>query len=173
MSKKHKAANTIALVTKQEMDIGIKSGARAKLAEKLGAVLASNYLLGLKTQNYHWNVTGIHFISLHEMFAAQYADINTANDELAERIRALGYPAPASFREYNKLSFLKEESATPEAAETMVENLLNDHEAMARECRDLAEMAENAGDGVTTDLMVVRMESHEKTAWMLRATLRK
>lgn len=170
MSKKAKAFE---LVQKSSVDTGIKSGARSKIAEKLGTVLASNYLLTLKTRNYHWNVTGANFTSLHELFDVQYTALSAATDLLAERIRALGLPAPATFREFGKLSFLKEDSTAPADSDAMLANLLADHEAMARECRALMEAADAANDGVTNDMMVERCDYHEKTAWMLRATLGK
>ena len=173
MSKKVKATKSIELVAKSGVDTGIKASARAKLAEKLGTVLASNYTLTLKTQNYHWHVTGANFISLHEMFGEHYTVLSAATDELAERVRALGHFAPATFREFGKLSFVKEDATAPATAEAMVGNLLVDHEAMARECREVKTTAEDAGDDVTTDMMVERCAYHEKTAWMLRATLGK
>ncbi len=163
------AKKNISLVMKPEQDTGIKAASRAKLAEKIARVLASNYLLGLKTQNCHWNVTGPHFHSLHGMFEEQYNAIAAANDVLAERIRALGHAAPGSFREFSKLAFLKEEPL--EKPQSMLQALLADHEKMATECRKVMEAGEEAGDGATHDLMIERLDFHEKTAWMLRATL--
>jgi starvation-inducible DNA-binding protein len=168
MSKKSKA---LALISSSDLQIGLKINARAKVAAELGALLASNYLLTLKTQNYHWNVTGAHFHSLHGMFDAQYTELAAANDTLAERIRALGFPAPATFHEYGKLTLLREDDAPLTSAEAMVAALLADHETMARHFRELIKTADDAGDDVSNDLAVERTDYHDKTAWMLRATL--
>jgi starvation-inducible DNA-binding protein len=171
MGKKTTSAKTFNLVSSRSPNTGIKSGHAAKLAAALGKVLANTMTLAMKSQNYHWHVSGLHFYSLHEMFGAQYTEINTANDALAERIRALGHLAPATFREYLKISSITEDSALPKNAEVMIKTLLADHEAVVRSCREVMELGEEAGDGVTHDLMNQRMEFHEKTAWMLRATL--
>jgi len=165
MSKKSKA---IALV-KQSADTGLKANVRSKLAEKIGRILASNYVLMLKTQNCHWNVTGPQFHALHVMFEEQYTELFAANDVLAERIRALGHFTPATYREFGKLSFIKEEEFAD--AQGMLKSLLADHEKMAGECRMVMEAGEEAGDGATHDLMIERLDIHEKTAWMIRATL--
>lgn len=173
MSKKAKATKAIQLVSKPAMDTGIKATSRAKMAQKMGEVLASNYVLALKTQNYHWNVTGMHFQSLHALFELQYTEISATSDLLAERIRALGFFAPATFREFAKLSFVKEDTTAPANAEAMVANLLADHETMVRECRKALDFADEIDDDVSEGMLAERCDYHEKTAWMLRATLGK
>jgi len=152
-----------------EVDIGIDAKAREAISKELSRLLADSYTLYLKTQNYHWNVTGPMFRSLHLMFEEQYMELRDAVDAIAERIRALGYPAPGSFAEYSKLGSMAEEEGIPEAME-MVRRLATGHEATARTARDVVKIAEPAGDVATVDLATVRIETHEKTAWMLRAT---
>jgi starvation-inducible DNA-binding protein len=152
-----------------EVDIGIDPKAREAIAKELSRLLADSYMLYLKTQNYHWNVTGPMFRSLHLMFEEQYMELRDAVDEIAERIRALGFPAPGSFKEYSELGSVAEEEGIPEALE-MVRRLAAGHEAVARTARGVVEIAEPAGDVATVDLATVRIETHEKTAWMLRAT---
>ncbi len=152
-----------------EIDIGIDAKAREAISKELSRLLADSYTLYLKTQNYHWNVTGPMFRSLHLMFEEQYIELRDAVDGIAERIRALGYPAPGSFKEFAALGSGAEEEGTPEAME-MVRRLAAGHEATARTARDVVKIAEPAGDVATVDLATVRIETHEKTAWMLRAT---
>lgn len=152
-----------------KVNIGIDDTARKELSGQLGHLLADSYTLYLKTQNYHWNVTGPMFRSLHLMFEEQYMELRDGVDELAERIRALGHPAPGSFIEFSRLTTIPEEEGSPEAMD-MVRGLAEGHETAARTARTVVEAAEAAGDVATADLATVRIETHEKTAWMLRAT---
>lgn len=151
-----------------QVDIGIDAGKRKQIAGGLSRVLADTYLLYLKTHNYHWNVTGTLFNSLHLMFETQYTALAVAIDLIAERIRALGFPAPGSFASYSKVTSIKEEEGVPEARE-MVANLVTAHETVARVAREVLKEAEEAGDQVSVDLLTQRMQEHEKTAWMLRS----
>jgi starvation-inducible DNA-binding protein len=148
---------------------GLSASTRAAHAKAVGEVLASTYILMLKTHNYHWNVAGPYFSSLHSLFQAQYEALFEAVDELAERIRALGAKAPGSFTEFSKISIVKEDSTAPKNWEVMVKNLLNDHETLARRLHDIISEAADAGDDATADLLTNRLDEHEKTAWMLRA----
>lgn len=143
-----------------------------KIAEQLGHFLADTYLLYLKTQNFHWNVTGPHFHSLHKMFEEEYIDLAAASDEIAERIRALGVHAPASFTQFLKLTMLKEETGKPNA-EQMLQQLLNDHLQLKEHASKIFTLAQESDDEVTMDLLIERMDVHEKTAWMLRSSLPK
>ena len=143
---------------------------RTIVAEHFSRYFASTYTLYLKTQNFHWNVTGPHFHSLHVMFEEQYLELAASLDALAERIRALGERAPASYSEFSKLSEIMEESKTIKAME-MVSQLLSDHQSMARMGRELVELAETENDNVSADMIIQRIENHEKTAWMLRSIL--
>lgn len=152
-----------------QVDTGIDPEAREKVADGLSRLLADTYTLYLKTQGYHWNVEGPMFRSLHLMFEEEYMDLRDAADEIAERIRALGHPSPGSYAEFSKLSSVSDEEGTPEAME-MVRRLVTGHEAVIRTARGLVETAEGAGDFATADLATGRIEVHEKTAWMLRAT---
>ena len=152
-----------------DINIGISDTARKEIAGHLGNLLADTYTLYLKTQNYHWNVEGPMFRSLHLMFEEQYIELRDAVDEIAERIRSLGYPAPGSFTEYAALSTVSEGTTGTEAMD-MVRGLAEGHEASARTARAVVAAAEEAGDVATADLATVRIETHEKTAWMLRAT---
>jgi starvation-inducible DNA-binding protein len=142
-----------------------------KVAEELGHFLADTYALYLKTQNFHWNVTGPLFYTLHKMFEEQYLELASAVDEIAERIRSLGGYTPASFSQFNQLSSLKEEKEKVEAV-SMVEKLLKDHETLAQHATHLIETAQTAGDEGTADLLIQRLKVHEKFAWMLRSSLR-
>lgn len=151
-----------------KIDIGISEADRKGIAEGLSKLLADNYTLYLKTQNYHWNVTGNMFQTLHQLFENQYQDLAAANDELAERIRALGFPAPGSFASYNKLSSVKDATGVPKA-EDMVKELIADNETVIRTARSILPLVEKAGDQPTMDLIADRMQVHEKTAWMLRS----
>jgi len=152
-----------------EVNIGIDDTARKELSGQLGHLLADSYTLYLKTQNYHWNVTGPMFRSLHLMFEEQYIELRDAVDELAERIRALGFPAPGSFVEFSRLTTIPESKGSPEAMD-MVRDLAESHETAARTARSVVEAADAARDVATADMATVRIETHEKTAWMLRAT---
>ena len=140
------------------------------VTDTLKTILASNYVLYTKTQHFHWNVMGPHFQTLHVMFEAQYSALAEANDELAERIRALGEFAPGTHVKFNELSFIKEQPENPKA-EAMVQELLNDHEAMIWHLQQGIEQAAGVNDDGTADLLTVRIEFHQKTAWMLRSFL--
>ena len=150
------------------INLGIKN--TTAVATAVSRYLASTYTLYLKTQNFHWNVAGEHFYSLHLLFEAQYEDLQGATDTLAERIRALGLRAPASFAEFSTLSEVIEEPKTVKAM-VMVSQLLADNQMMARSGRELISLAEAEGDDATADLIVGRLEAHEKAAWMLRSIL--
>ena len=151
-------------------DIGLKDNARKAAAAALGKVLGSTYVLYLKTQGFHWNVTGPQFIQLHEMFGAQYAQLAAAVDELVERIRALGEPAPGSYAQFKKLSVIDEQTEVL-PPQKMLAELVADHEALVRLARETQETVEDLGDTEPGDIVVGRMKEHGKTAWMLRAHL--
>ena len=152
------------------IDIGISDKDRKKIAEGLSHFLADSYTLYLMTHNFHWNVTGPQFNSLHNMFMTQYTEQWTALDEIAERIRALGYPAPGTYKEYVKLASIKEVEGVPPAME-MVALLVKAQEATARTARKLLPLVADANDQPTADLLTQRLNIHEKTAWMLRSLL--
>ena len=151
------------------MENGITDEARKELAEGLAELLADTYGLYLKTHGYHWNVEGPMFRTLHLMFEEQYQELATAVDDIAERIRALGRYAPASYTEFASLSEIPEAKSVPEAME-MVKDLADGHEALVARARKLVSAAEEANDVATADLVTGRIEVHEKTAWMLRST---
>ncbi|NBC26410.1 MAG: DNA starvation/stationary phase protection protein [Bacteroidetes bacterium] len=153
-----------------EINIGISETNRKKIADGLSKVLADTYMLYLKTHNYHWNVTGEHFHSLHEQFEEQYTELAAAIDEIAERIRALGHRAPASFREYNEITTIDEDNVQPKAME-MVRRLAVDNETVLRTARQALPACEEAGDEASIDLITERLHTHSKTAWMLRSHL--
>ncbi len=153
-----------------QIDIGIPEADRAKIAEGLTRVLADTYTLYLKTHNYHWNVTGPMFNTLHTMFEVQYNELWMAVDEIAERIRSLGEYAPGSYGAYADLTSIEEDSGVPKA-EAMLANLVKGHEAVARTAREVFPLAEDASDEPTADLLTQRMQASEKTAWMLRSML--
>lgn len=140
------------------------------VVEALSALLASSYTLYLKTHNYHWNVTGPMFTTLHTLFETEYTELATAVDEIAERIRALGAFAPGSYSAFAKLSTVKEENGRPEAKE-MIRVLVSDQEAVASSARRVIEAAEVANDQASADLATRRLDVHEKNAWMLRSHL--
>ena len=152
------------------IDIGISDSARKKIAEGLSAFLADSYTLYLMTHNFHWNVTGPMFNSLHAMFMGQYTEQWTALDEIAERIRALGHPAPGTYKEFVKLASIKEVEGVPKAMD-MIRHLVAAQEATARTARSLFPVVDEANDQPTADLLTRRLEVHEKTAWMLRSLL--
>jgi starvation-inducible DNA-binding protein len=154
------------------IDIGISERDRRKLSDGLSKLLADTYTLYLKTHNYHWNVTGPMFQTLHLMFETHYNELALAVDLIAERIRALGHVAPASYRAFSKLSTIREEDGVP-AATAMIRNLVKGHEAVAKTARQVFEMADAANDQPTADLLTQRLQIHEKTAWMLRSLLAK
>jgi len=154
------------------IDIGIPPKSRAQIAAGLSRVLADSYTLYLKTHNYHWNVTGPQFNTLHTMFEQQYTELATAVDEIAERIRALGHPAPGSYRAFAKLTKIEEEEKVPRAAE-MIRQLVIGQETVVRTAREIFPLADEAHDEPTADLLTQRMQLHEKNAWMLRSMLEK
>jgi starvation-inducible DNA-binding protein len=154
----------------ESIDIGIPEGQRRKIGDGLARLLADTYTLYLKTHNFHWNVTGPMFNTLHLMFEGQYMELATAVDLIAERIRALGYPAPASYSQFAKLTSLKEETGTP-SAEQMIRQLVKDQEAVVRTAREVFPLVDEAHDEPSADLLTQRMQVHEKTAWMLRSLL--
>jgi starvation-inducible DNA-binding protein len=154
------------------IDIGIDEKDRRAISEGLSRLLADSYTLYLKTHNYHWNVTGPMFSTLHTMFEGQYTELATAVDEIAERIRALGFPAPGSYRRFAALTAIEEENDVPDARE-MIRQLLVGQETVARTAREVFAVADRVNDEPTADLLTQRMQIHEKTAWMLRSMLGK
>ena len=153
------------------IDIGISKQDRAAIAAGLSKLLADTYTLYLTTHNFHWNVTGPMFNSLHDMFMTQYTELWNAVDPIAERIRALGHVAPGSYAEFGQLSSLPDAPATPPKALKMVRILVDGHEAVARTARSMLPVVEAASDEPTTDILVQRLTVHEQTAWMLRSLL--
>lgn len=149
--------------------IGLDANARKSVAAALNNVLADTYTLYMKTHVYHWNVTGPQFHTLHVMFEEQYREMWAALDELAERVRALGVFAPAGGKAFADLTAVESADKEPPAAEQMVKNLLADHETLVRRAREALETASDAGDVASEDLLTQRIQTHEKTAWMLRA----
>ena len=152
------------------IDIGISEKERAKIAEGLSGLLADSYTLYLMTHNFHWNVTGPMFNTLHLMFMGQYTEQWNALDLIAERIRALGFPAPGSYKEFVKRASIKEVDGVPKA-DDMIRHLVSAQEATARTARKLFPLVEKANDQPTADLLTQRLDIHEKTAWMLRSLL--
>src|SRR5687767_5490521 len=153
-----------------DINIGIAPKQREQIAASLSKVLADTYTLYLKTHNFHWNVTGPMFQTLHLMFEQHYNELALAVDSIAERIRALGLPAPGTYKQFAALSSIKEEDGVPKAQE-MIRLLVQGHEAVARTSRGVFTIAEEANDQPTCDLLTQRMQVHEKTAWMLRSLL--
>jgi starvation-inducible DNA-binding protein len=153
-----------------KIDIGISTNDRAKIAQGLADLLADSYTLYLMTHNFHWNVTGPMFNTLHLMFMEQYTEQWNALDMIAERIRALGFPAPGTYKEFVKRATIKEVEGTPKATD-MIRHLVAAQEATARTARRLFPVVEEANDQPTADLLTQRLEVHEKTAWMLRSLL--
>ncbi|MCC7088833.1 MAG: DNA starvation/stationary phase protection protein [Chloroflexi bacterium] len=153
-----------------KIDIGIDAASREDIAGGLSRVLADTYTLYLKSHNFHWNVTGPMFQTLHLMFEQHYSELALAVDELAERIRALGFPAPGTYRQFAELASIKEDAGVP-AATDMIRLLVAGHETVARTAREVFKVAEAANDQPTLDLLTQRMQVHEKTAWMLRSLL--
>jgi len=153
-----------------QIDIGITEKDRKEIADGLSKVLADSYTLYLKTHNFHWNVTGPMFQTLHLMFETQYNELALAVDLVAERIRALGFPAPGSYAEFGRLTSIPEEPGVP-PAQDMIKKLVQGHETVVRTARSMWTAAEKAQDQPTLDLLTQRMQLHEKTAWMLRSLL--
>jgi starvation-inducible DNA-binding protein len=152
------------------IDIGIDEPQRLDIAEGLSRLLGDTYTLYLKTHNYHWNVTGPMFQTLHLMFEAQYNELALAVDAIAERIRALGVPAPGSYREFAQLTSIPEDTDQPDATE-MIRRLVKGQETVVRTARSIFAVVDEAHDEPTADLLTQRMQVHEKTAWMLRSLL--
>jgi len=152
------------------INIGITEKDRKKVADGLSRMLADTYTLYLKTHNFHWNVTGPMFQTLHLMFMTQYNETWLAVDLIAERIRALGYPAPGSYKDFAELTSIKESTGVPNAKE-MIKQLVAGQEAVVRTAREVLPIADKAGDQPTVDMLSARMEVHEKNAWMLRSLL--
>ncbi|HEX8852519.1 MAG TPA: Dps family protein [Pyrinomonadaceae bacterium] len=164
------ATNVAARTQGMPINIGIEETDRREIAAGLSRLLADTYTLYLKTHNFHWNVTGPMFQTLHLMFEEQYTELSAAVDLIAERIRALGFPAPGTYREFSQLSSIKEEEGTPTAQE-MIRLLVEGQETIVRTARSIFPVVEGAGDEPTADLLTQRMQIHEKTAWMLRSLL--
>jgi starvation-inducible DNA-binding protein len=154
----------------QQIDIGINEKDRVAIAEGLSRLLADSYTLYLKTHNFHWNVTGPMFNTLHLMFETQYTELATAVDLIAERIRALGVPAPGSYADFARLSTIKDAQGVPKA-EDMIRELVAGQEAVVRTARAVFPLVERASDEPSADLLTQRMQVHEKNAWMLRSLL--
>ena len=152
------------------MNIGLTEQQREAIAQGLGRLLADTYTLYLKTHGFHWNVTGPMFQTLHLLFETQYTELAEAVDIIAERIRALGVYAPSSFSKYRELSTIEEETGVP-VATVMIAQLLAGHEAIVRTARDIFPLVDSARDEPTADLLTNRMQTHEKTAWMLRSLI--
>ena len=165
MAKKQTASGS------QKIDIGIDERDRKKIADGLSHVLADTYSLYLQTHNFHWNVEGPLFNTLHLMFMTQYTELWNALDDVAERIRSLAFPAPGTNSQFAELTSIDEVEGVPDALE-MVRILVTGHEAVARTVRAVIPAAEDAADEATIDLMVQRLQVHEKTAWMLRSLLK-
>ncbi|MDX9730131.1 MAG: Dps family protein [Bdellovibrionales bacterium] len=152
------------------INIGISEEDRKELAQGLSRLLADTYTLYLKTHNYHWNVTGPMFQTLHLMFETQYNELALAVDTIAERIRALGVYAPGTYSQYGKLTSIKEDQNIP-AAQDMIKNLVEAQETVIRTARSIFPVAERASDETTADVLTQRLQVHEKTAWMLRSLI--
>ena len=153
------------------IDIGIAPKHREKISQGLSRLLADTYTLYLQTHNFHWNVEGPMFNTLHEMFMTQYSELWTALDAIAERIRSLGHPAPGTYKAFTSLSSISEVDGVPDAME-MVRLLVKGHEAVSRTARGVFPAADKAHDESTADLLTQRLQVHEKTAWMLRSLLK-
>jgi starvation-inducible DNA-binding protein len=153
------------------INIGISETDRKSIVGSLEKLLADSYMLYLKTLYFHWNVTGPMFQPLHDVFEAQYQELLLAVDDIAERIRSLGYPAPGTFQQFNRLTSITEDTSVPDT-DTMIKVLVQDHETVIRTAREVAQVTERGADVATLDLITKRIEVHEKTAWMLRSFLK-
>ena len=153
-----------------EINIGINETDRKQISDGLSRLLADSYTLYLKTHNYHWNVTGPMFQTLHTLFETQYTELAVAVDDIAERIRALGEPAPGSYKAFAELTSIEEETGTPQA-EAMIANLVRGQEAVIKTARSIVPVADGAHDEPTLDMLTQRMQVHEKNAWMLRSLI--
>ena len=175
MGKKKSAAGSAAKpgapAAASAVNIGISAADRGAIAGGLSRLLADTYTLYLTTHNFHWNVTGPMFNSLHAMFMTQYTELWNAVDPIAERIRSLGHPAPGSYAQYAALASVPDAPATPPKALQMVQILVDGHEAVARTARSIFPLADAAGDEPTADLLTQRLTVHEQAAWMLRSLL--
>ena len=159
-------------MSKMAINTGISAGDRAKIVQGLSRLLADTYVVYLKTHNFHWNVTGPMFNTLHLMFMTQYNELWLALDLIAERIRSLGHPAPGTGSEFAKLASIKETAGVPKA-EQMLKLLVEGNEAIVKTARSVLPLADKADDQPTLDLVTQRMQIHEKNAWMLRSMLEK
>ena len=173
MAKKSKTASPTATSSSSapQINIGISEKDRKAIADGLSKLLADTYTLYLTTHNFHWNVTGPMFNTLHLMFMTQYTELWNAVDPVAERIRSLGHPAPGSYAQFGKLASIPDAPSTPPKALEMVRILVEGHEAVARTARAVFPVADRASDEPTADLLTQRLAVHEKTAWMLRSLL--
>ena len=171
MSKSTKKMTALASTGGVSINIGIGDKDRQAIANGLSCLLADTYTLYLTTHNFHWNVTGPMFNTLHQMFMLQYTELWNAVDPVAERIRSLGHPAPGSYAQFGKLASVPDAPATPPKALEMVRILVQGHEAVARTARSLFPLADEAHDEPTADLLTQRLTMHEQTAWMLRSLL--
>jgi starvation-inducible DNA-binding protein len=151
------------------VDMGLSQDVRKRLTDGLALILSNSYVLLGKTHGFHWNVTGPHFHSYHEMFEGQYKDLQKAVDKIAERIRSLGFVAPGSLSDFIRHASVHDQKKAPDAME-MVRQLAEDHEELTRCCRKVVEICHEVSDTVTEDLMNGRMNAHDRTAWMLRST---
>ena len=170
-SKTPKTPAAPAAMPRVGIHIGISEKDRAAITEGLSRLLADTYTLYLTTHNFHWNVTGPMFNTLHQMFMVQYTELWNAVDPIAERIRSLGHIAPGSYAQFGALTSLKDAPALPPAALDMVRVLVEGHEAVARTARSIFPIADKASDEPTADLLTQRLTVHEQSAWMLRALL--
>ncbi|MEY4561495.1 MAG: hypothetical protein RLZZ618_772 [Pseudomonadota bacterium] len=167
-----KTSSALAVVgTSPRINIGISDKDRGAIVGGLSRLLADTYTLYLTTHNFHWNVTGPMFNTLHVMFMGQYTELWNAVDPIAERIRSLGYNAPGSYAQFSQLTSLKDAPITPPKALDMVRILKEGHEAVARTAREIFPLADKASDEPTADLLTQRLTVHEQTAWMLRSLL--
>ena len=153
-----------------DINIGIEKEQRENIAEGLSRLLADSYILYLKTHNFHWNVTGPMFSTLHLLFETHYTELSLAVDQIAERIRALGVNAPGSFKQFAELTSIDEETGTP-SAEDMIKQLLVGQETVVRTARSIFPLVDKANDEASADLLTQRIQVHEKNAWMLRSLL--
>ena len=152
-------------------NVSISEEDRKRVAEMLNGVLADSYRLALKTQNFHWNVSGPQFKALHDLFEEQYGDLAEAVDDLAERVRALGFAAPGGFNVFERLSVIEDAPEEPGTANEMLRGLAEDNTMLEGRARAALEVAEGVGDEATADMLIARMTAHDKAAWMLRASL--
>jgi starvation-inducible DNA-binding protein len=170
VKKKMTAISSVVKSGGMPLDIGIPAADRKTIAEGLSRLLADTYTLYIKTHGFHWNVTGPMFQTLHLLFEQEYSELALAADLVAERIRALGHPAPASAAQFTRLSSVREETGVPRAEE-MIRQLVEGQEAVARTARSVFPAAERGNDQATIDMLTQRLQAHEKNAWMLRSLL--